>query len=79
VPVLQFLDIQCRVLHSASNFLAAPERMLPVGRGRTKSAVADEMLICNNNRFSSLSSSTCSTPLRSGQTIRRETECGWLL
>lgn len=79
MPVLQFLDIKCKVLHSASNLLAAPARHCQSVHGWAESAAVEEMLTCNNNRFSSLDLSACGTPLLSGQTIRRETECGWLL
>jgi len=75
VPVLQFLDIKCKVLHSASISWLRLQKATSRSSSGPKSAAVGEMLTRNNNRFSSLDLSACGTPLRSGQTIRRETEC----
>lgn len=38
MPVLQFLDIKCKVLHCASNFLAAPPKCCLSARAGLKAS-----------------------------------------
>jgi hypothetical protein len=72
VPMLQFLDIKCKVLHSGPIFRLRLQEAASLSPGWKEKAAGGEMLTCNNNRFSRLALSTCDVPLRFGQTISRE-------
>ncbi len=79
MPMLQFLDIKCKVLHSASSLLALPAKPASRSRPGRKSAAVGEELTCNNKRFSGLGLFTCDTPLRSDSPSAGKSKCRWLL